>query len=172
MKFSAIPIQAKLIACAGILTVTFIAGYQAATYVKDGEITRMNLAAQRVLTQAETKAREATEKARSLESNASTALNTATQQYEKAQNEKAVSDRHIADLRNDVARLRVSTRPSTPRPAVSGTTACAASGNDETEQTLAGPVAARLAQRYSDYNSLIDQLELCQATVIIDRQMK
>lgn len=76
----------------------------------------------------------------------------------------------IADLRNGAQRLRVSTNHSpacsSPLP---GPAAGATRGPDPAPETLAGPVAARLAGRYADYNSIVDELTLCQAVIRADR---
>ncbi len=172
MKFSLIPLQVKLIVLAGVIVVIFVSGFKTASYVKNNEIAEIRHEQEVALGKAKTAALTASETARSIEHNMSAELIVAQQRYEEAQNEKAVSDRNIADLRNDVTRLRVSTRASPARPSVPGVAACPAGSDDQAEQTLTGPVAARLAGRYADYNALIDQLELCQATVRADRGLK
>jgi len=88
---------------------------------------------------------------------------------EKRDVDKAHDAAVIADLRNDVVRLRVRTN----RPACGGEVPGAAAGGPGTagagDETLAGPVAARLAGRYADYNRLVDKLTACQAVIKADR---
>lgn len=84
-------------------------------------------------------------------------------------NEKAAADRTIADLRNDVVRLRVRTATLASGGALRGAAEGGAVDPGQAEQTLDGSVAARLAGRYADYNALVDQLNACQAVILIER---
>ena len=88
---------------------------------------------------------------------------------EKRDADKARDTAVITDLRNSVTRLRVRTN----RAACGGEVPGAAAGGPGTaatgDETLAGPVAARLAERYADYNRLVDKLTACQAVVKADR---
>lgn len=93
-----------------------------------------------------------------------------TTYQEKRRHEKALDDRTIADLRNDVVRLRVRTATLASGGQVRGTAAGAGERDGPPEQTLAGPVAARLAGRYADYNGLVDQLTVCQDTLLAERR--
>jgi hypothetical protein len=109
--------------------------------------------------------------AETVERNQAAAITNAIDNY-KANNEidKARADAVITDLRNDITRLRVRTNhpaacggqvPS----AAAGTGGPAGTG----DETLAGPVAARLAGRYADYNRIVEKLTACQAVIQADR---
>lgn len=175
MKFDLIPIQVKLIALLGVVTVVFLLGFQTASYIKNNEITKLKNDHLAALSAAQEIALTTEQKYRSLESRTTTALGAIADNYEQArQNEKVISDAVISNLRDDVVRLRVSTKstPAPTGPRVPGTPASAGSCNGPTEQTLTGSVAARLAGRYADYNGLVDQLKACQAVITADRQMK
>lgn len=87
----------------------------------------------------------------------------------KDENAKAQDARVISDLRNSVARLRVKTSNPVCRIEVPGTATSANASNGEVETTLAPAVAARLAGRYADFNTVVRQLDLCQAVVAADR---
>lgn len=87
----------------------------------------------------------------------------------KDENEKAQDARTISDLRNSVARLRVKTSNPVCSGELPGTTASASASAGEVETTLAPAVAARLAERYADFNTVVRQLDLCQNTVLADR---
>jgi len=78
----------------------------------------------------------------------------------------------IADLRNDVTRLRVRTnRPAACGGQVPDAAASTSGPADAGDETLAGPVAARLAGRYADYNRIVEKLTACQAIVKADRML-
>jgi hypothetical protein len=87
----------------------------------------------------------------------------------KDENAKAQDARTISDLRNDVARLRVKTNHPVCSGELPGTAPGASAGNGEVETTLAPAVAARLAGRYADFNTVVRQLDLCQNIVLADR---
>ncbi len=168
-----IPIQAKLIAAAGVVIVSFTSGFKTSDHFAKVEAARVKSVADAALLVQKDKALAAEMIARSAENRADSSIANATSTFEKVrENEKAITDRVIADLRGDVTRLRVSTKKPAARPAgVPGAPATTCSSDDQTESTLSGSVAARLAGRYADYNALVGQLELCQATLIIDREM-
>jgi hypothetical protein len=88
---------------------------------------------------------------------------------EERKHEKAHDDAVIADLRNDVTRLRVRTNRPASGGEVPGAPAGAGGPVDAGDETLAGPVAARLAGRYADYNRIVDKLTECQVVIQADR---
>ena len=155
-----------------IAVLVFLAGFGLNGVIKNSEIkslknkqlVELNTAQAAKIT-AEKKTREAEQKVSSSLAKAATAFE------EVRENDKANSNRVIADLRSDVTRLRVLVRRSPSNGGVPGTSTSASCGDDKAEQTLSGPVAARLAERYAEYNSLVDQLGLCQATVRADREL-
>ncbi len=166
----ALTIQAQIIIAVGIAIVAFLAGFKLQGVIKDNEIAEMKTAYDAKVLKATNAKLAAVNHARDVEQLNATAMSAAATTFEeKRKNEKATDDRTIADLRSRVTSLRVSTRNPGSRD-VPGAPAGACAGDGQAEQTLAPAVAARLAQRYADYNAVIDQLELCQATLIIDRQ--
>jgi Bacteriophage Rz lysis protein len=133
------------------------------TYVRTSYASALN-AAQEAKAAAEQRATNAELRVASANSDAIT-------DYKKEREDDQTRDaRTINDLRADVRRLSVRTnrRPAGGCP-VPGAAAATARSDDAAPETLAGPVAARLAERYADYNALVDQLTLCQAVVKNDR---
>lgn len=149
----------------------FAFGHHTATTEKDVEIGKIKLANTKALGKALVAKSVAEDRVATLEHEHATALDIATTTFEESRaHDKAIADRRIADLNARVTSLRV--RVATD--ASSGSTvrdpaAAASSGYGQTTQTLAPAIAGRLARRYAEYNELIDQLELCQVTVLIDR---
>ena len=157
-----------------IVAAIFGVGYATASTIKDLEIARLEKGHHEYQNKLKDEAIMANMIARSAESRAADSIAKSAEIYEqRRQDEKATSDRILNDYRNDVIRLRVLLKKSpTATGAVVPNTATSASTSDgEAEQTLDGAVAARLAQRYFDYNEVVDQLELCQAVVRADRAM-
>lgn len=139
----------------------------------NGEIVKLEVAHKAAIDEA-TRAKNAAEERTDEANKAATgAIESAQLTFEETRkNEKALDDRRIADLATDNSRLRVSTRRTNAGscgalPAAAG---AAAGGDGQADETLAPTVAARLAQRYADYNEVVDQLNLCQSILIIDRQ--
>ncbi len=163
-----------LVIALGMASALFGVGYYSASTIKNLEIARLEKGHHEYQDKLKDEALMANMNARSAESRAADSIAASAETYEQVrQNEKAASDRILNDYRNDVVRLRVLLKKSS---AATGTvvpnTATGASPSDgEAEQTLDGAVAARLAQRYFDYNEVVDQLELCQAVVRTDRAM-
>lgn len=166
-----IPPQVKIILAAGVLTLAFFGGFGLSNTLSNTRIANLKLAHTEVLNKAlDEKAKEEA-RARKAEQLVAIGIDAAATDFErKRQNEKAADARTIADLRNDVNRLRVSTR-NAPRIIVPGAPTSPGRCDGEGEQTLAPAVAARLAERYADFNAVVDQLELCQATLVLDRQL-
>lgn len=112
----------------------------------------------------------AEKRASDTEANQRVALATAATHYEEVrQNEKAASDRTIADLRSGLERLRVRTVTTTSGGQVPGAANGAGTGAGASTETLDPAVAARLAGRYAEYNALVDRLNLCQDALEADR---
>lgn len=150
-------------------------GFGLAATLAEGKADKVAAAYQKEKAELTNLALQAEQRARSLESNQSSAMFTAASTYESVtQNEKDIIARRVADLLSDNQRLRVrlakATAP-TGGAVVPGTAAATSGGDGQTEQALAGPVAARLTQRYADYNEIVGQLELCQTVVRLDRAM-
>lgn len=157
---------------AWVAALVFAAGcgaLAANTYLHD-EMAQLRGTYAKDLKDAQDAKRNAEARAAELEEHMTALVSTATAKYEKDQDAQHTQDaRTIADLRHDVVRLSVRTNRPAGSGALPGPAAGAGSGDGAATETLAGPVAARLAQRYADYNGLVDQLTLCQAVVTTDR---
>lgn len=163
---STVALKVKLAVMAAVAVALFGAGFALSSTIKHGEIAAIELAHANVVAAAHKAQADAESVARTAEQKYDAALSVAQSTFEKTrQNEKATADRTITDLLRDVKRLRVSIKNSAAN-GLPASTAAAGSGDGQAEATLSGSVAARLAGRYADYNALITQLELCQATVI------
>lgn len=164
-------LRVQVILAAFIASLAFAGGWHLCDTVQDGEVANIHLMHQVMLGQAQSAKIKADERATMLEQKHTQALSSAAATFEEDRyNDKITSDRRIADLSARVTSLRVDTqRTYADNHALPGT-ATGAGGSDGTAaETLSGSVAARLAQRYSDYNELVDQITLCQRTVEIDR---
>lgn len=164
---------ARIVATSALLFAGMLFGWYANGVVKNGEIAAIELAQQKALETANAAKTAAEEHATELEHSQATALSIATTTFEeKHEADKTAADHRIADLNARVTSLLVSThRAANPGSGALPGPATAASGSDgEATETLSAAVAGRLARRYADYNEIVDQLELCQATVLIDRK--
>lgn len=168
-----IPVQAKIIFVAAVTALIFLAGFKTSTFISDAQIETINAGWNKKLSAAKDAQLAAEMVSRSAERKAAEEIAASAANFEKVrQDEKATSDRYVTDLRNDVTRLRVTvTRLSRPV-VVPGTPAAASGGDGQSEETLNGSVAARLAQRYADYNELVGRLDQCQDTILQYRAMK
>ncbi len=154
-----------------LVALGFAFGHHTATTEKNVEIGKIQLAHEKALGKAQAAKSEAEDRVATLEHDHATALGIATTTFEESRaHDKAISDRRIADLAARVTslRVRVATNASGGSTVSSAFTAPGSSYGQATE-TLAPAIAGRLARRYAEYNELIDQLELCQATILIDR---
>lgn len=153
----------------------FALGFGVASKLAEGKANKVALAHAEERAQLVDLKLAAEQRANSAESSNSSAMAASAAIYESVvQNEKALTERRVADLNSELVRLRVRTKKAESAAAgaiVPNSPAGTGASNGEAEQTLAGPVAARLTQRYADYNALIDQLTLCQAVVQADRDM-
>lgn len=159
--------EAKIAAALIALTLAFGGGFMLEHMLKNGEIAAIELAQQTALNKAQAALIAANAANTALERAASTATAAAAEAYEKGeQNAKATNEPLIADLRAGNRRLLVSLAAIAANGQPVPGTATTASGSDGASQgTLSGPVAARLAGRYADYNENVRRLTLCQATV-------
>lgn len=173
MKFDLIPAEVKIIAVVVLVSLAAAFGWHANGVVKDSEISALNLAQQQALGKALEAKSAAEERATELEHSHTIALDIATTTFEeKHEADKTAADRRIADLNTRVTSLLVSTRRAANPGgcALPGPAAAAGRSDGEATETLSAAVAGRLARRYADYNEIVGQLELCQATVLIDRK--
>lgn len=112
----------------------------------------------------------ADERAQGIQRTINSAILSGVAEYiQKDSDEKSQDARTIAALRNDVSRLRVKTNNPVCSNQLPDTTASAGGSDGQAGATLAPAVAARLAERYADYNAVVRQLDLCQAVVTADR---
>lgn len=145
----------------------FSAGMALEGELKDGEIAEIQLAHKQALADA-TKAKMAAEEAvRVAENKAARDLATLSDNFTKEQeHEKTAANQRIADLLSANVRLRVAVqRPAAGSCAPGGPTPAASVGDGQATEALAPATAGRLARRYADYNAIVDQLSLCQATI-------
>ncbi|CAB5145087.1 Spanin, inner membrane subunit [uncultured Caudovirales phage] len=149
-----------------IVALGFGAGFGLEHQLKGGEIAAINLEHEQALTVA-TEMREAAEKhAADVEHAGADNLAAQAADYErKIQDEKTASAHVIDGLRSGATRLRVNVTGDTCRSDVPKAADAASGSNAAGQATLAGPVAARLAERYADYNALVRQLDLAQKTI-------
>lgn len=150
----------------------FAAGFALQGELKDGEIARLNLGHVQALAQAQQAKSDADERARLAEQATQKSIDTlATDFTERQAHEKTATDQRIADLLSERQRLRI----ALARPASGGALSCPASpaggGDGETYAFARGDVSARLERRYADYNALVDQIDLLQATIDTYRKM-
>lgn len=179
VAFSAAMLKYKLVIYGvigfAVVAIIFSLGFSLAAMLAEGEASKVKAAYLAEKLELTKLAKASEERARSAESRASTDLFNAAQTYEEVRkNENATADRRITDLLTERDRLRVRlSKVRTPAAGaiVPGTAATPSASDGEADETLAGPVAARLTQRYNDYNEVVDQLTLCQATVTADRAM-
>lgn len=154
---------AAAVACMGL-------GYGAANVIKGKEIAELKADHAEQIVAATTAQAEAERQYRQAEQDHATALAVANTTYEEARkNDQARTILAISNLRSGIDRLRVSIAPAGATGAMPATDASTGGGDGQATATLSGPVAARLAGRYADYNEIVEQLTLCQATVVADR---
>lgn len=167
-----LPVQAQLAIAAAALALSFGVGFGLERVLKNGEIDSLNLSFEKKVNEANQKTLVANKRADDAEAAQRATLAAKATEYEVTrQKEKAQDEKTIADLRGAVVRLRVSTTPVVVSGQVSGSATCACGSNGQAQQTLSPAVAARLAGRYADYNGLVDELNLCQDTLISDRML-
>jgi len=170
-KLTGMPVQAKLIMAGAALLLAGLVGAGIAHTIAAAEIAQINERNTTVLNTALAAKLAAETRVHALESEGRAATTAALTEYDETHaHEKASADITIANLRDDVVRLRVTTNRA------SGGGVCAAGPTGSTdhgqaEQTLAGSVAARLAGRYADYNEVVGQLTLCQGQLLRDRKI-
>ncbi len=168
-----LPVQAKLILAGAALLAAFGAGYALANVIAAANIAELKEHHTEELNAALMAKLAAEDWAHMRETDGRKETNDALVKYKgERDEEQAVDARTIADLRADIKRLRVSTRPvatSGGALPVAGPDSCGAAA--QVEQTLAGSVAARLAGRYSDYNQIVGQLDLCVSQLERDRKI-
>lgn len=146
--------------------IAFAAGFALQGELKDGEIAEIRLEHERMLAAA-TKAKIAAEEAARLaEVKAVQDLAALSDQYVKEQeHEKAAADQRVADLLSANVRLRIAIQRPAGGCTLPGTAAATSAGDGEAYATIRPDVAGRLGRRYADYNAIVDQLTLCQATI-------
>lgn len=146
------------------------AGAAGVDYIKDGELLKQKTTYEGQIAAANKAALVASERANAIQRTIGAAITEGVAEHTvKDENEKAQDARTISDLRNSVARLRVKTSNPVCSGELPGTTASASASAGEVETTIAPAVAARLAERYADFNTVVRQLDLCQNTVLADR---
>jgi hypothetical protein len=156
---------------AGALVVGLIGGFAAERTIKNGDIATIKLNYGTALKMSADALGKANKDATDHEkADTKTFADLATKYEETRQNEKARDSIVIADLRSDVKRLRVSTNRPASGGHLPGAPASASGSNDQADETLAPAVAARLAERYADYNEIVGQLWLCQDTLRAERK--
>ena len=144
----------------------FAAGFALQGELKDGEIARIHLAHAQALAQAEQAKSDADERARLAEQATQKSIDTlATDFTERQAHEKVATDQRIADLLSERSRLRIAINRSASGSALSCPASPASGGDGEATATLDGRAAARLTARYAEYNELVDQIDLLQATI-------
>lgn len=164
--FAAIRARATLIIAVVALTAAFGAGFALQGLIKDGEIASIQLEHQTEVAEAYAARNVALERARATEKKAGEDLAALSEKYvEDRQHENAVTQRRIADLAAGNERLRVDLEFATSSAGVRDPATAAGGGDGQATATLERRAAARLEQRYADYNELVDQIGLCQATV-------
>lgn len=160
----------KVIIAVGALLVAFIAGMGIMRAHDDTNIAtiKANYNAQvNAAVNAKAAAEQRATNTEHTQAAAITAAVTHNKEVQDAQHEK--DQAVIAALRNGSQRLSVRTnRPAASCP-LPGVTASAAGPDAAGAETLAEPVAARLAGRYADYNRIVDKLTECQAVIAADR---
>lgn len=160
-------------AALGILAacgVSFLLGVGAAVYVKDGTISEMKLGYDTKIAAVNKAALDADERTAAIQRTIGAAITEGVAEHTvKDENAKIQDARVISDLRSDNARLRVKTNNPVCSVQLPGIAPGASTGTGEMETTLAPAVAARLAERYADFNTVVRQLDLCQNTVLADR---
>lgn len=146
------------------------AGGSSVAYVKNGTIRDMKLDYMTKINAVNQAALAANDRADGIQRTINSAILDGVAEFtKKDENEKAQDARTIDDLRSDNARLRVKTNNPVCSVTLPGTATGAGATAGEMETTLAPAVAARLAGRYADYNTVVRQLDLCQAVVVADR---
>lgn len=139
-------------------------------YVKNGTISEMKLDYGTKIAAADRAALQADERAAAIQRTIGAAITEGVAEHTvKDENAKIQDARVISDLRSDNARLRVKTNNPVCSVTLPGIAPGASAGTGEMETTLAPAVAARLAGRYADFNTVVRQLDLCQAVVVADR---
>lgn len=153
-----------------LIAVGAVAGGLTVRYFKNAELAEQKTTYTTQIAAANKAALAADERAQGIQRTINSAILSGVAEYtQKDTDEKSQDARTIAALRNDVSRLRVKTNNPVCSVQVSGTSPGAGTGTGEVETTLAPAVAARLAGRYADFNSVTRQLELCQAVIVADR---
>lgn len=136
-----------------------------------GEISDLKLAHETAVAEAEAARNVALERARATEQKAAQDLANLTAKYvEDQQHEKAVTQRRIADLAAGNERLRVAIETNSSNGGVPGPATGVGGGDGQATATVSRSTSARLAQRYADYNEIVDQLTLAQAVIAKDRE--
>jgi hypothetical protein len=156
----------QLYAALLVATLGFLGGFTLEHSLKNGEIATINDAHDREIIKAQTAQQVAEKHASELEHAGADNLAAQAADYErKLEDEKIANSRVTADLRSGAVRLRVALANNTCGSNTATPTASTSGGNGDTSPTLAGPVAARLADRYAAYNTLVRQLTLAQETI-------
>lgn len=146
------------------------AGAAGVDYIKDGELLEQKTAYEGQIAAANKAALVASERAAAIQRTIGAAITEGVAEHTvKDENAKAQDARTISDLRNDVARLRVKTNHPVCSGELPGAAPGAGASTGEMETTLAPAVAARLAGRYADFNTVVRQLDLCQNILAADR---
>lgn len=159
-----------IIAAVVLFVVGVAIGGAAAVYIKNGTIRDMRLDYATKINAVNQAALAANDRADGIQRTINSAiLDGVAEHTTKDENAKAQDARVISDLRNDNARLRVKTNNPVCSVTLPGTAPGTSASAGEMETTLAPAVAARLAGRYADYNTVVRQLDLCQAVVVADR---
>lgn len=153
-----------------LIAVGAVAGGLTVRYFKNAELAEQKTTYTTQIAAANKAALAADERAQGIQRTINSAILSGVAEYtQKDTDEKSQDARTIAALRNDVSRLRVKTNNPVCRNEVRGAATSASAGAGEVETTLAPAVAARLAGRYADFNTVVRQLDLCQAVAAADR---
>lgn len=160
----------KMLIAAGALVVSFLIGMGTMHHYIGERITTINAAYKVKLDEANNAKAAAEQRATNIEHGQAKAITDAVDTYKKErQDEKAHDDAVIAGLRSGAQRLRVSTTHAACGGPLPGPAASGPADPGPGDETLAGPVAARLAGRYADYNRIVEKLTMCQAVIQADR---
>jgi len=163
---AALKARVTLIVASIALIAAFGAGFALQGLIKDSEIADIQLEHETQVADAYAARNVALELARAVEHKAAEDIAAAHAKFvEDQQHERAITQRRIADLAAGNERLRVAVEVATVATGVPSGATCSSGGDGQATATIARPVAARLAGRYADYNELVDQITLCQATV-------
>lgn len=160
----------EIVAVIGLFVFGAAVGAGTMGHFKNAELLEQKTTYDDQIAAANKAALDADERAQGIQRTINTAILSGVAEYtQKEYDEKSQAAVVIAALRNDVTRLRVKTNNPVCGNQLPSASASASGSDGQADTTLAPAVAARLAERYADYNAVVRQLDLCQAVVVADR---